>query len=84
MFNQSEKSALTASELRPSPVPRQTAAMCRMCSKTRRIVADYLIRSGEAVFHLMVHDKIEPAKLTAGSRGRDDGALVYPLPLTSK
>jgi uncharacterized protein (DUF488 family) len=55
-----------------------------MCSETlwwrchRRIVADYLISRGEAVFHLMGKNKVEPAKLTEGVRTRDDGMLVYP------
>ncbi|MER9558608.1 DUF488 domain-containing protein [Mesorhizobium sp. M0323] len=55
-----------------------------MCSETlwwrchRRIVADYLISRGESVFHLMGHDKVEPAKLTDGVKARDDGTLVYP------
>ncbi|MCA0000234.1 MULTISPECIES: DUF488 family protein [unclassified Mesorhizobium] len=56
-----------------------------MCSETlwwrchRRIVADYLISRGESVFHLMGHDKVEPAKLTDGAEARLDGTLVYPL-----
>lgn len=57
-----------------------------MCSETlwwrchRRVVADYLISRGEAVFHLMGADKIEPAKLTDGVVARQDGTLVYPPP----
>ena len=55
-----------------------------MCSETlwwrchRRIVADYLLSRGESVFHLMGHDKVEPAKLTDGVKARPDGTLVYP------
>ncbi|MEO5755742.1 MAG: DUF488 domain-containing protein [Mesorhizobium sp.] len=55
-----------------------------MCSETlwwrchRRIVADYLLSRGESVFHLMGHDKVEPAKLTDGVRARADGTLAYP------
>ncbi|MER9645907.1 DUF488 domain-containing protein [Mesorhizobium sp. M0199] len=55
-----------------------------MCSETlwwrchRRIVADYLLSRGEAVFHLMGKDKIEPAKLTDAAKARADGTLVYP------
>jgi hypothetical protein len=41
-------------------------------------VTDYLISRGETVFHLMGHDKVEPAKLTDGLRARVDGTLVYP------
>jgi uncharacterized protein (DUF488 family) len=61
-----------------------------MCSETlwwrchRRIVADYLISRGEAVFHLMGRDRVEPAKLTDGVRARDDGTLVYPPPTISQ
>jgi uncharacterized protein (DUF488 family) len=60
-----------------------------MCSETlwwrchRRIVADYLLSRGESVFHLMSHDKVEPAKLTDGVRARADGTLVYPPSLPS-
>ncbi|TPJ38242.1 DUF488 domain-containing protein [Mesorhizobium sp. B2-6-5] len=55
-----------------------------MCSETlwwrchRRIVADYLLSRGESVFHLMGHDKVEPANLTDGVKARPDGTLVYP------
>ncbi|MBV1795728.1 DUF488 family protein [Siccirubricoccus sp. G192] len=49
---------------------RHCAMMCseavwRRCH--RRIVADYLIARGEAVFHLMGQGRIEPARLTAGA-----------------
>jgi uncharacterized protein (DUF488 family) len=44
----------------------------------RRIVADYLIARGERVFHLMGHNRIDPAKLTDGVKILDDGTLVYP------
>jgi uncharacterized protein (DUF488 family) len=53
-----------------------------MCSETlwwrchRRIVADYLLSRGESVFHLMGHDKVEPANLTDGVKARPDGTLV--------
>lgn len=55
-----------------------------MCSEAlwwrchRRIVADYLISRDESVFHLMGHDRIEPAKPTGGVRAGLDGTLVYP------
>ena len=55
-----------------------------MCAETlwwrchRRIVADYLISRGEAVFHLMGADKVEPANLTDGATVRNDGTIVYP------
>lgn len=44
----------------------------------RRIVADHLLARGEAVFHLMARDRIEPARLSAGAEIRRDGTLVYP------
>ena len=44
----------------------------------RRIVADYLLVRGEAVFHLMGDDRIEPAKLTDGASVREDKSVIYP------
>jgi uncharacterized protein (DUF488 family) len=55
-----------------------------MCSEAvwwrchRRIVADHLIARGETVLHLMGHDRMEPARLTAGAVVRPDGSVVYP------
>lgn len=55
-----------------------------MCSEAvwwrchRRIIADYLLHHGEMVFHLMGPGKAQPATLTPGAVGRDDGKLVYP------
>lgn len=55
-----------------------------MCSEAvwwrchRRIVADHLLARGEAVFHLMGSDRIEPAKLTPGAVIREDLGVVYP------
>jgi len=43
----------------------------------RRIVADRLIAAGEAVFHLMDHDRAEPARLSEGA-SLADGMLTYP------
>jgi uncharacterized protein (DUF488 family) len=57
-----------------------------MCSEAvwwrchRRIISDYLLAQGEAVFHLMGEDRIEPAKLTEGAVVRNDGSIVYPAP----
>lgn len=54
-----------------------------MCSEAvwwrchRRIIADYLLQAGRAVFHLMGKDRIEPAKLTPAAVATGD-ALVYP------
>ncbi|MEA3018237.1 MAG: hypothetical protein QOI38_2959 [Sphingomonadales bacterium] len=53
-----------------------------MCSEAvwwrchRRIVADWLLARGEAVFHLMGDDR-EPARLSEGARTAE-GAVTYP------
>jgi uncharacterized protein (DUF488 family) len=62
---------------------RRTAVMCSeavwwRCH--RRIVADHLLAHGEAVFHLMGTDRIEPAHLTKGARVGLDGVVSYPRP----
>jgi uncharacterized protein (DUF488 family) len=44
----------------------------------RRIIADYLIVAGEAVFHILGRDHIEPAHVTAAAAPGPDGTLVYP------
>lgn len=55
-----------------------------MCSEAvwwrchRRIVADYLVARGEAVFHIMGPGRLEPAHLTPGAVIQPGGALVYP------
>jgi uncharacterized protein (DUF488 family) len=55
-----------------------------MCSEAvwwrchRRIVADYLIASGETVFHIMGEGRLEPAHLTPGAVIQPDGAVIYP------
>ncbi|MGY4318142.1 DUF488 domain-containing protein [Bradyrhizobium sp. JR3.5] len=55
-----------------------------MCSEAawwrchRRIVADYLIASGETVVHLMGEGRQEPARLTEGAVVQGDGTVVYP------
>jgi uncharacterized protein (DUF488 family) len=43
----------------------------------RRIIADYLIASGETVFHILGADHVEPARMTEAARRRGDGSLVY-------
>lgn len=59
--------------------------LAMMCSEAvwwrchRRIVADYLLTRGENVFHLMGHDRVEPATLTPVAEPRPDGAVVYPV-----
>jgi uncharacterized protein (DUF488 family) len=55
-----------------------------MCSEAvwwrchRRIVTDYLIARGEAVFHIMGKARLEPARMTAGAVIQPDGKVVYP------
>lgn len=59
-----------------------------MCSEAvwwrchRRIVADYLLASGEPVFHIMGPGRFEAARLTQGAEIRPDGKIVYPWNLT--
>lgn len=43
----------------------------------RRIIADYLLDSGEAVRHIMADGKVVTARVTSAARRRA-GALVYP------
>jgi len=50
----------------------------------RRIIADYLLASGEQVFHIVGADRIEPARLTDHARLTAPDVLAYPadqLPL---
>ena len=60
-----------------------------MCSEAvwwrchRRIIADYLIASGETVFHIMGPGRLEPAQVTPGAEIRPDGKIIYPWNLTS-
>ncbi len=44
----------------------------------RRIIADYLLASGEPVSHILGAGKVEPAKLTPAARAQPDGTLIYP------
>jgi uncharacterized protein (DUF488 family) len=59
--------------------------LAMMCSEAvwwrchRRLVADNLIARGEAVFHLMGHDRIECATLTKGAHVSSDGVVTYPV-----
>jgi uncharacterized protein (DUF488 family) len=48
------------------------------CRCHRRIIADYLIAAGEAVFHILGPDHIEQARLTPEARVEADGGLAYP------
>jgi uncharacterized protein (DUF488 family) len=44
----------------------------------RRIIADYLIAAGEAVFHILGRGHVERARLTPEARVEADGSLTYP------
>lgn len=63
---------------------RRTAIMCAeavwwRCH--RRIIADYLLAEGKAVFHIMGKGKVEHAKMTPAAHAAPDGGLVYPPPV---
>ena len=63
---------------------RQCAIMCAeavwwRCH--RRIIADYLISEGEAVFHILGEHDIAPASLTAAAKQGPDRTLIYPAGL---
>jgi len=67
-------------ELETFAAERRVAIMCAeavwwRCH--RRIVADYLLAGGRAVFHLMGESRVEPAKLTPAAVRVVEG-LVYP------
>jgi uncharacterized protein (DUF488 family) len=44
----------------------------------RRIVTDYLLASGDEVFHILGPGKIEQSELTRGAEPQADGTLHYP------
>jgi uncharacterized protein (DUF488 family) len=44
----------------------------------RRIIADYLLASGEQVLHILSATKVEPARLTPAARIQSDRTLIYP------
>ena len=58
-----------------------------MCSEAvwwrchRRIVADWLLARGEAVFHIMGEGRLDPARLTPGAEVHADGTVTYPVSL---
>ncbi len=49
----------------------------------RRIIADYLIATDEAVFHILGPQRPERARLTSAARREPDGILTYPASVTS-
>jgi uncharacterized protein (DUF488 family) len=46
----------------------------------RRIIADYLLASGHAVFHILGPGKIGPASMTSAARMTTDGIVYADLP----
>jgi uncharacterized protein (DUF488 family) len=44
----------------------------------RRIIADYLLRDGAVVYHVLSADRIEPARPTESAKPGPEGSLVYP------
>ena len=57
-----------------------------MCAETvwwrchRRIITDYLLASGESVFHILAPGKIEAATMSEAARPQGVDVLVYPAP----
>jgi uncharacterized protein (DUF488 family) len=55
-----------------------------MCAETlwwrchRRIIADYLLAAGDAVFHILGPGQIEPARMSDAARPGPSGVLTYP------
>lgn len=55
-----------------------------MCAETvwwrchRRIIADYLLAAGEAVFHVLGPDNVTAASMNEAARPQAWGSLIYP------
>jgi uncharacterized protein (DUF488 family) len=69
------------SQLRALSRERRCAIMCAetvwwRCH--RRIISDYLLAAGEAVFHILGPGHVEPAVMTEAARVEGEGTLVYP------
>jgi uncharacterized protein (DUF488 family) len=64
----------------------QTRRCAIMCAEAvwwrchRRIIADYLMAAGEAVFHILASHHIEKAKMTDAAVANSAGILSYPNP----
>jgi uncharacterized protein (DUF488 family) len=77
----SESFAAGLARLRELGAERRTAIMCAeavwwRCH--RRIIADYLLAAGEAVFHILGPGKTEEARMTPAARPAPGRGLVYP------
>jgi uncharacterized protein (DUF488 family) len=61
-----------------------------MCSEAvwwrchRRIISDYLIAAGEAVFHILGTNHVAAARLTPGAVLERGGSVSYPAPLNPR
>jgi uncharacterized protein (DUF488 family) len=57
-----------------------------MCAETvwwrchRRIITDYLLATGESVFHILAPGKIEAATMSEAARPQGTAVLIYPPP----
>jgi len=49
----------------------------------RRIISDYLIASGETVFHILGPNSVDAARLTEGARTGSNGTISYPSDTTN-
>src|SRR4051794_4745122 len=47
----------------------------------RRIISDYLLAAGEAVFHILGANHVEPAEISTAAKPGPDGSLTYPAVL---
>jgi uncharacterized protein (DUF488 family) len=62
----------------------RTQSCAIMCAETlwwrchRRIIADYLLAAGDAVFHILGPGHVEPARMNEAARPRRPGCLNYP------
>lgn len=77
--------ALGLAQLRDLAASRRCAIMCAetlwwRCH--RRIIADYLLASGEKVFHILGEAHVDQARLTPGAVVREDRKVIYPPSLT--
>jgi uncharacterized protein (DUF488 family) len=81
-YAMSEEFQSGLSRLRELGQATQCAIMCAeavwwRCH--RRIIADYLIASGEMVFHILGRGHVERAQRTGAAKLRPNGTLMYPV-----
>jgi uncharacterized protein (DUF488 family) len=81
-YAMSEEFRSGLSRLRELGQATQCAIMCAeavwwRCH--RRIIADYLIASGETVFHILGRGHVERARTTGAAKLRPNGTLMYPV-----